>query len=226
MIWNEYSILTMQSGTCISFARHGGRCDSDTRRRGEPAARCHHYWPRLRRPLRPADRHAARGHRQLRQVRRRLPGQYRGRHGPARAEIGAADPRRRRADGQLHPRTAGPRGRRDQGARHRCRSPDRAGAAVGRGRRRLADDLLPHRLRRHGAERSRHRRGLHRLGPRHRGDRHAFFDRPTPRPRKRRRSASPRRTARAWCSTSTTVPISGASPGTRRASSATSNPTA
>ena len=39
----------------------------------------------------------------------------------------------------------------DRRHRHRPGAADGAGAAVGRGRRRLADDLLPHRLRRHGA---------------------------------------------------------------------------
>ena len=84
--------------------------------------------------------------------------------------------------------------RRPRASRTDPAAADRAGAALGRGRGRLADDLLPHRLRRHGARRGRHRRGLHRLGQRRRRHRHAFLARPTPMPRSARRSASPRRT--------------------------------
>ena len=58
---------------------------------------------------------------------------------------------------------------------HRPGPADRAGAAGGRGRRRLADDLLSRRLRRHGAGRGRYRRALHRVGARRRGHRHAFL---------------------------------------------------
>ena len=74
--------------------------------------------------------------------------------------------------------------------------------------------------------RRRCRRGLHRLGARDRRHRHAFFARPTPMPRSARRSASPRRTAARWCSTSTTGRTSGALPAMPKASSATSNRTA
>ena len=108
--------------------------------------------------------------------------------------------------------------------RHRPRPAYRAGAARRRGRGRLADDLLPHRLRRHGALRGRYRRRLHRLGPRHRRHRHAFF---ATRPRRRAAQGHPPR-PRAWraksCSTSTIAPISGALPATPPASRATSNP--
>ena len=109
----------------------------------------------------------------------------------------------------------------DRRHRHRPGAADRAGAAGGRGRRRLADDLLPHRLRRHGAVGGRCRRGLHRLGARHRRHRHAFL---APQHRGRAAQGDPHRqgrTAARWCSTSTTGPTSGASPAMPRASSAT-----
>ena len=52
---------------------------------------------------------------------RRLPGQHRHRHGAAGPEIGPHHPRRRRADGPLHPRADGARGRRDAGHRRPIR---------------------------------------------------------------------------------------------------------
>ena len=157
---------------------------------------------------------------EFRQVGRRLPGQHFRRHRAARPALGAAHPRRRRADGPLHPRAAGARRRVGRGHHHRQGAADRAGAAVGRGRRRLADDLRAHRLRRHGAVGGGRRRGFHRVGARHRRHRHAFLASRTARPRSSRRSASPRRTAARSCSTSTTARTSGASPAMPRASSA------
>ncbi len=92
-------------------------------------ARPDRHRPLFGRPLRPADRQPARGHRQLRQVGRRLPGQHRHRHGAAGPEVGADHPGRRRADGQLHPRAARSRGRRRRRRSRRPGPPDRAGAA-------------------------------------------------------------------------------------------------
>ena len=106
---------------------------------------------------------------------------------------GAHHPRRRRADGPLHPRAAR-RARASTRAASKT-DPERLTALVllgVAGRQALPADLLPRRLRRHGARRGRHRRGLHRLGRRRRRHRHAFLDAPTPTPRSARRSASPR----------------------------------
>ncbi len=87
---------------------------------------------------------AAGGHRLLRQVGGRLSRQYRHRHGAAGPQIGTDHPRRRRADGALHPRA-------DWRARASrlpgiATDPERLTALVllaVEERRRLADDLLP-----------------------------------------------------------------------------------
>ena len=70
-------------------------------------------------------------------------------------------------------------------------------------------------------ERGRYRRGLRRLGRRGRGDRHAFLARQHSGAHRRRRSASPRRMAARWCSTSITARTSGACSATGRAMRAT-----
>ena len=110
----------------------------------------------------------------------------------------------------------------DRGDFDRRQAADGAGAAGRRGRGRLADDLLPGRLRRHGALGGGCRRGLHRLGAGNRRHRHAFFPRPQ---RPRAAQGHPHRQAGGggWSSTSTTGPTSGGSPGTPRDSSATSS---
>ena len=98
--------IDLSNGISVSYSNHGicsasglrGKPASDGFSRGTRChvrgqnARRHHHRPRVGRPLRPADRLAAGGHRLLRQVGRRLPGQYRHRHGAARPEIGAASP--------------------------------------------------------------------------------------------------------------------------------------
>ena len=109
-------------------------------------------------------------------------------------QLGADHPRRRRADGPLHPRAA---------ARARASTttgiatdPERLTALVllvGRGREASPADLLPRRLRRHGAVRGRHRRGLHRLGARRRRHRHAFLAAEHRRRAAQGDAASPRR---------------------------------
>ena len=81
-----------------------------------------------------------------------------------------------------------------RGHHHRQGAADRAGAAGGRGRRRLADDLLSRRLRRHGAGEDDIDEALHRLGRARSSSPARIFRGPTPTPRSARRSASPRRT--------------------------------
>ena len=66
--------------------RNSGSEDARDGRSRHP--RRHHHRPLLGRSLRPADRLAAGGHRVLRQVGRRLPGQHRHRHRAARPEVG------------------------------------------------------------------------------------------------------------------------------------------
>ena len=81
-------------------------------------------------------------------------------------EVRADHAGRRRADGQLHPRTTRSRGRRRSTAFMSTRTGLTAPGAARRAERgRLADDLLSLRLRRHGAGRKRHRRGPHRSQP-------------------------------------------------------------
>ena len=134
---------------------------------------------------------------------------------------GSDHPRRRRADGALHPRAGRPRGRRHAGHRHRQGATDGAGAACGRGRGRLADDLLPLGLRRHGtfAKRISTRRSSARRT--RFSSRARIFPSRTPRPRSARRSASPRRMAARSFSTSTTGRTSGDLPATPKVSSVT-----
>ena len=78
----------------------------------KPSTRRDFHREVLGRSLWLADRITPRGHFLLLQIRRRLPGQHRHRHGAAGAEIRPHYPRRQRADGPLHPRTVGARGRR------------------------------------------------------------------------------------------------------------------
>ena len=121
---------------------------------------------------------------------RRLPRQHRHRHGPARPEIRRSSPASATSTWAASSASSCEREGVDDAGR-RAPIPQRLTALVMLGVRdekHLPADLLPRRLRRHGARRERHRRGLHRLGRRHRRHRHAFLARRTPPPRRRRRS--------------------------------------
>jgi 5-dehydro-2-deoxygluconokinase len=91
-------------------------------------------------------------------------------------KVGIDHPRRRRADGPLHPRTAGARGRRHDGV---VTDPKRLTALVILGVR--DDRTFPHIFYRTDCadmalSRGRHRSGFHRLGRRDRGHRNALLD--------------------------------------------------
>ena len=181
-----------------------------------------HDRPVLGRPLWRPGRRPARGHGVVRQVHRRLAHQHRLRHRAAGATLGRHHRRGRRAHGPLRPRATGPRGRGRDLGQDRSRPLDRAGAAGHPRRGQLPTDLLPRALRRHGADRGRHRRGLRRAG----ALRHRDPDAPAPirrsRPRRSARCGWRARTGHAPRSTSTTGRTFGAWPATARARAASS----
>ena len=190
-------------------------------RRGD--ARRHHYRPVLGGPLWRAGRRAAGGHGELLQGGRRLPDQYRDRHGAARPEERPDHARRRRAHGPLHPRAMRARGRRRHGRAHRPVAIDVSGRARDSRRQDVSADLLSRQLRRQRARRKRHRRSLSSRAPRRSSSPARISRAPTP-PR-RRNSPSPMRrsTAAGSLSTSTIARTSGAWPATAPARSATSS---
>ena len=141
-------------------------------RRGD--ARRHHYRPVLGGPLWRAGGRAPGGHGELLQGGRRLPHQYRDRHGAARPEERSDHARRRRAHGPLHPRELRARGRRRLGRADGPVPIDVPGRARDSRRQDVPADLLSRQLRRQRARRKRHRRSFRGARQGDRRHRHAF----------------------------------------------------
>ena len=148
-----------------------------TRFAAGPAARHRLSRPLRRRFLRAADRRAARGRDELRQVPRRLVGQHGVRLRAAGSRRRTDLARRRRRDGPLPRRDDRARRLRRQPRRRRSVAAHRGGRARHRGQGHVPADLPARELRRHGDRRRGDRGGVHRAEPRAADHRHALLDR-------------------------------------------------